>query len=72
MGDPRFDDWQTVDEYGDLATATAFAGRLSELGIPNALTADWPLDRFGRGEVYLQVPAVSYDDASAALEAWDD
>lgn len=53
IGDPRFDDWETVDEYEDLSTATAFAGRLRELGVPNALTSDWPLDRLGRGTIYL-------------------
>ena len=71
IDDPRFDDWETVDEYEDLSTATAFAGRLSELDIPNALTSDWPLDRFGRGAIYLQVPGERYDDAAVALEAWD-
>ena len=71
VGDPRFDDWETVDEYEDLATATAFAGRLSEIGIPNALTADWPLDRFGRGAIYLQVPGDRYDDAAVALDSLD-
>ena len=71
VGDPRFDDWATVEEYEDLATATAFAGRLSELQIPNALTADWPLDRFGRGAIYLQVPGDFYDEATVALSAWD-
>lgn len=71
IGDPRFDDWQTVEEYEDLSTATAFAGRLVELGIPNALTADWPLDRFGRGAIYLQVPGDRYDDAAVALDEWE-
>ena len=71
IGDPRFDDWETVDEYEDLSTAGAFAGRLTELGIPSALTSDWPLDRFGRGTIYLQVPGERYDDAVVALGAWD-
>jgi hypothetical protein len=71
IGDPRFDGWETVEEYEDLSTATAFAGRLAELDIPNALTADWPLDRFGRGAIYLQVPPESYDDAAVALDSLD-
>ena len=71
VGDPRFDDWATVEEYEELATATAFAGRLSELQIPNALTADWPLDRFGHGAIYLQVPGDFYDEATVALSDWD-
>ena len=71
IGDPRFDDWETVDEYEDVSTATAFAGRLAELDIPNALTSDWPLDEFGRGTIYLQVPGERYDDAAVALDALD-
>jgi hypothetical protein len=71
IGDPRFDGWETVDEYDDLSTAAAFAGRLAELYIPNALTADWPLDELGRGTIYLQVPADRYDDATLTLEGWD-
>lgn len=71
IGDPRFDDWETVDEFEDLSTATAFAGRLDELEIPNALTSDWPLDRSGRGAIYLQVPGEHYGDAAAALDSPD-
>ncbi|MEA2493683.1 MAG: hypothetical protein QOJ29_1594 [Thermoleophilaceae bacterium] len=71
IGDPRFDGWETVGEFEDLSTATAFAGRLRELSIPNALTADWELDRFGRGEIYLQVPGEHYDDATVAIEGYD-
>ena len=71
VGDPRFDDWETVEDFEDLATATSFAGRLSELQIPNALTADWPLDRFGSGAIYLQVPGDFHGDATAALSGWE-
>jgi hypothetical protein len=71
IGDPRFDGWETVEDYEDLATATAFAGRLTELGIPNALTADWQLDSHGRGEIYLQVPGEHYDEATVAVSGYD-
>jgi len=71
VGDPRLDDWATVEEYEDVSTASAFAGRLSELDIPNALTADWEPDRHGRGTIFLQVPTDRYDDATVALEGWD-
>lgn len=71
VGDPRFDSWQTVEEYEDVSTATAFAGRLTELGIPNAVTADWEPDRHGRGTIFLQVPDGHYDDATVAIEGWD-
>lgn len=71
IGDPRFDGWETVAEFEDVATATAFAGRLGELGIPGALTADWELDQHGRGEIYLQVPGEHYDEATVAIEGYD-
>jgi len=71
VGDPRLDDWATVEEYEDVSTASAFGGRLSELDIPNALTADWEPDRHGRGTIFLQVPTDRYDDATVALEGWD-
>jgi hypothetical protein len=72
IGDPRFDDWETVADFEALDTAQAFASRLTELDIPNALTADEPLDRFGRGDVYLQVPPERYGDATVALDGLDD
>lgn len=71
VGDPRLDGWSTVEEYEDVATASAFGGRLTELGIPNALAADWEPDPYGRGSIYLQVPGDRYDDATIALEGWD-
>ncbi len=73
IGDPRFDRWETVGEsYEDLPTAQAFAARLTELGIPNALTSDRALDRFGRGDVWLCVPPERYGDAEVALDGLDD
>ncbi len=40
-----------------LRTARAWHQALIEAGIEAALTADWPLDRFGRGDIALRVPA---------------
>jgi hypothetical protein len=71
VDDPRLDGWITVEEYDDVSTASAFGERLSEMGIPNALAADWEPDRFGRGTIFLQVPGDRYDDATVALEGWD-
>lgn len=71
IDDPRFDGWETVGEFEQLDTAQAFAGRLSELEIPNALTADEAPDRHGRGDVYLQVPPERYSDATVALDGLD-
>lgn len=71
VDDPRLDGWVTVEEYEDESTAGAFADRLTELEIPNALAADWEPDKRGRGTIFLQVPGEHYDDATVALEGWD-
>jgi phage replication-related protein YjqB (UPF0714/DUF867 family) len=71
VADPRFDEWEIVADFEDVQTARAFAGRLTELGIENALTTDWPLDRHGRGDVALRVPGERYGDATVALEGLD-
>ena len=68
VGEERFEDWETVADFEDVETARAFAGQLRELGFETALTADWELDRFGRGEIYLRVPPESYGDATVALD----
>ncbi len=72
IADPRFDEWEVVADFEDVQTARAFAGRLTELDIENVLTADWPLDRHGHGEVSLRVPGDRYGDATVALEGLDD
>jgi len=71
VGDARFESWETVADFEDRKTAMAFAGQLRELGFETALTADWELDRFGRGQIYLRVPANSYGDATVALDGLD-
>ena len=71
VGDPRFEEWETVADFENIETARAFAGQLLELGLEIALVADWELDRFGRGEIYLRVPPESYGDATVALDGLD-
>ena len=71
VGASLFDEWETVADFEDVETARAFAGQLRELGFDTALTADWELDRFGRGEIYLRVPPESYGDATVALDGLD-
>ena len=57
VDDPSFDSWEVVRDFGDLRTARAWHQALADAGIEAVLTADWPLDRFGRGDIALRVPA---------------
>jgi hypothetical protein len=72
VGDPRFDDWEVVRDFEDLSTARAFRQQLIESGFTAVLTADWPLDRFGHGDIALRVPGDSWGDAESVLSGWDD
>jgi hypothetical protein len=67
VGDPRFDDWEVVHDFGDLATARAWSRHLDEEGMESVITADWPLDRFGRGDIALRVPPGRWSDADEFL-----
>ena len=56
-----------VRDFGDVGTARAWHQSLSEAGIEAALTADWELDRFGRGDIALRVPPESWSEAEMLL-----
>lgn len=71
VDDPRFDSWEVVRQFGDLRTARAWHQALAEAGVEAALTADWPLDRFGRGEIFLQVPVELWSEAELLLSNLD-
>jgi hypothetical protein len=71
IGDPRFDDWEVVRDFEDLKAASAWRQQLAEAGIEAALTADWPLDRFGRGDIALRVPPGRWSDAEELLGGYD-
>ena len=71
VADPRFDDWAVVHDFEDLTTARAWRQHLEEAGMEAVLTADWPLDEFGRGDVALRVPAGAWSDADAFLDGLD-
>jgi hypothetical protein len=68
VGDPRFDDWEVVRDFSELSTARAFRQTLTDQGVEAVLTADWPLDRFGRGDIALRVPPGLWSDAEALLD----
>lgn len=68
VGDPRFDDWEVVRDFPELETARAFRQSLSEQGIEAVLTADWPLDQYGRGDIALRVAPGRWSEAEELLE----
>ena len=67
VGDPRFDDWEPVRDFEDVGGARAWREHLDSAGFDAVLTADWPLDRFGRGDIALRVPPGQWSDAEAML-----
>lgn len=71
VGDPRFDGWEVVRDFEDLATAQAWRAHVAEAGIESVLTSDWPLDRFGRGDIALRVPPGVWSDAEELLGELD-
>ena len=71
VGDPRFDGWEVVRDFEDLPTARAFRQQLMDAGFDAVLTSDWPLDRFGRGDIALRVPHGQWSDAETMLSNLD-
>jgi hypothetical protein len=71
VGDPRYEGWEVVRDFGDLRTARAWYQALEEAGIEAALTADWPPDRFGHGEIFLCVPGDRWSEAEMHLSNLD-
>jgi hypothetical protein len=72
IGDPRLADWETVSTFEEQATALAWRDRLRELGVDASCVADHPLDRFGRGDIYLVVPPAQWSHATEIVENLDD
>ena len=69
--DPRLDGWEVVRDFADVKTARAWHQALNEAGIDAALTADWPLDRFGRGDIALRVQSEDWSEAEFLLSNLD-
>lgn len=72
MGDPRFDDWEVVRDFEDLETGRAWRQHLAEAGMQAVITSDWPLDRFGRGDIALRVPPGQWSEAEELLSDMGD
>jgi hypothetical protein len=71
IDDPRVAGWETVSTFGDRDTAVAWRDQLRGLGVDAACVADHPLDRFGRGDVYLVVPGELWSRANEILDNVD-
>jgi hypothetical protein len=69
VGDAAYDDWDVVRDFGDLETGRAFRQSLTDQGVDAVLTADWPLDEWGRGDVSLRVPPGHGADAEDLLDS---
>ena len=67
VGDPRFDGWEVVRDFEDLESALAWRSHLEEAAVECALTTDWPLDRWGRGDIALRVPPDRWSEAEELL-----
>jgi hypothetical protein len=68
IGDPRLDGWETVASFVDHGTAVAWRDQLRGLGVDASCMVDHPLDRFGRGDIYLVVPPEQWSRANEIVE----
>ena len=68
VGDPSFDDWEVVRDFEELEAARAWRQQLTEQGVEAVLTADHPLDRWGRGDIALRVPPGRWSEANELLD----
>jgi hypothetical protein len=71
VDDPGFDSWEVVRDFADVRTARAWHQALEEAGIEAALTADWPIDRHGRGDIALRVRPGDWSEAELLLSNLD-
>jgi hypothetical protein len=69
VGDAAYDDWDVVEDFGELETARAFCQSLTDRGLEAVLTADWPLDEYGRGDIALRVRPGRGPEAGELLDA---
>ena len=68
VGDARYDDWAVLRDFTELETARAWRQTLTEGGVQSVLTADWPIDRFGHGDIALRVRDAEVQAAEELLE----
>ena len=71
IDDPRFDGWESVGNFEAQDNALAWRDQLRALGVDAACVADHPLDRHGRGDIYLVVPQDQWSRATEILDNLD-
>jgi hypothetical protein len=71
IGDPRLEDWETVANFNEQETALAWRDQLRTFGVDARCAADHPLDRFGRGDIYLVVRPEQWSRANEIIENLD-
>jgi hypothetical protein len=71
IADPRLDGWETVSTFEERTTALAWRDQLRNMGIDAACAADHPLDRFGRGDIYLVVPPEQWSRTNEIIDNLD-
>jgi hypothetical protein len=68
VGDPRIEGWETVSTFEEQETALAWRDQLRGMGVDAACAADHPLDRYGRGDIYLVVAPGQWSRANEIIE----
>lgn len=71
ISDPRVEAWETVSIFEEQKTAVAWRDQLRSLGVDASCVADHPLDRFGRGEIYLVVPPDQWSRATEIVDSFE-
>jgi hypothetical protein len=68
IGDPRLEGWESVSMLEDEKTAVAWRDQLRAMGVDASCVADHPLDRSGRGDIYLVVPPDQWSQANEIVD----
>ena len=68
IGDPRLEGWESVSVLEDEKTAVAWRDQLRAMGVDASCVADHPLDRSGRGDIYLVVPPDQWSQANEIVD----
>ncbi len=68
VADPRVEGWESVSTFEDEETAVSWRDHLRVMGVDACCAADHPLDRFGRGDIYLVVAPEQWSRANEILD----